>query len=250
MEETFEFEGTQYVNPTTSRDEQLGFIDNLRAVQNQNNEQIKQDTYNLGTQTTSNLGGLTGAEGKWQAEYQTPQINYTVDNLKSVAQQSALNTALSNLQNAWQNRYNQAQKAYVARQNSNTPNNTGTAGIQIDTETPMSGDLVAEQAPVSAPNDTKAQSALESIIYNYSTNNKNKNTAQGIMYYDNGQAKYAVLYRDNAGRLLGGDVYNSNNGTLTPQGNYTSSGIANLLNGRNNVYDLYGENISNTWSIQ
>ena len=250
MEETFEFEGTQYVSPTTSRDEQLGFIDNLRAVQSQNNEQIKEDTHNLGTQTTSNLGGLTGAEGKWKAEYQTPQINYTVDNLKSVAQQSALNTALSNLQNAWQNRYNQAQRAYAARQNSGPLNNPSTSGIQIDTETPMSGDLVAEQAPVSVPNDTKAQSALESIIYNYSTNNKNKNTAQGIKYYDNGQAKYAVLYRDNAGRLLGGDVYNSNNGTLTPQGNYTSSGIANLLNGRNNIYDLYGENISNTWSIQ
>lgn len=161
MEETFEFEGTQYVNPTISRDEQLGFIDNLRAVQNQNNEQIKQDTYNLGTQTTSNLGGLTGAEGKWQAEYQTPQINYTVDNLKSVAQQSALNTALSNLQNAWQNRYNQAQRAYVARQNSGGTSG-GTAQTeegnvvfsdsQIDTTTTQSGEAKGGWAYIATPN--------------------------------------------------------------------------------------------------
>ena len=156
MEETFEFEGTQYVNPTISRDEQLGFIDNLRAVQNQNNEQIKQDTYNLGTQTTSNLGGLTGAEGKWQAEYQTPQINYTVDNLKSVAQQSALNTALNNLQNAWQNRYNQAQRAYEARQRNNTPQTEeGTVTFddgQIDTTTMQSGESKSGWAYIATPN--------------------------------------------------------------------------------------------------
>lgn len=160
MEETFEFEGTQYINPTTSRDEQLGFIDNLRAVQNQNNEQIKQDTYNLGTQTTSNLGGLTGAEGKWKAEYQTPQINYTIDNLKSVAQQSALNTALSNLQNAWQNRYNQAQRAYVARQNSNTPGNTTPTASgnvefddgKLDTTTMQKGESKGGWAYIATPN--------------------------------------------------------------------------------------------------
>ena len=160
MEETFEFEGTQYVNPTASRDQQLGFIDNLRAIQSQNNEQIKQDTYNLGTQTTSNLGGLTGAEGKWQAQYQTPQINYTVDNLKSVAQQSALNTALSNLQNAWQNRYNQAQRAYVARQNSNTPNNTTPTANgnvefddgKLDTTTMQKGESKGGWAYIATPN--------------------------------------------------------------------------------------------------
>lgn len=157
MEETFEFEGTQYVNPTTSRDEQLGFIDNLRAVQNQNNEQIKQDTYNLGTQTTSNLGGLTGAEGKWQAEYQTPQINYMVDNLKSVAQQSALSTALSNLQNAWQNRYNQAQRAYNARKNSGPANTTASGNVEfddgkLDTTTMQSGESKSGWAYIATPN--------------------------------------------------------------------------------------------------
>ena len=156
MEETFEFEERQYVNPTISRDEQLGFIDNLRAVQNQNNQQIKEDTYNLGTQTTSNLGGLTGAEGKWQAEYQTPQINYTVDNLKSVAQQSALNTALNNLQNAWQNRYDQAKRAYEARPKNNTPqpeegNITFDDG-QIDTTTMQSGESKSGWAYIATPN--------------------------------------------------------------------------------------------------
>lgn len=160
MEETFEFEGTQYINPTISRDEQLGFIDSLRAVQNQNNEQIKQDTYNLGTQTTSNLGGLTGAEGKWKAEYQTPQINYTIDNLKSVAQQSALNTALSNLQNAWQNRYNQAQRAYAARQNSDPTNNptpTASGNVEfddgkLDTTTMQKGESKGGWAYIATPN--------------------------------------------------------------------------------------------------
>lgn len=100
-----------YVNPEISQAEQLQFIDTLRDIQAQNNAQINQQTYALGTQVPSNLGGLTGSEGVWQARYQTPQMNATVANLQNTARQTALNTALSNQQTMWKNRYDQAKRA-------------------------------------------------------------------------------------------------------------------------------------------
>lgn len=115
-EETFTFEEREYLNPATSRNEQLGFIDTLRDVQARNNQQIAQETQALGTQVPSNLGGLTGAQGMWEARYQTPQVAATVADLKAQAQQTALNTALSNQQNMWKNRYNQAQRALTRAQ--------------------------------------------------------------------------------------------------------------------------------------
>lgn len=107
-EEVFSFEDRDYVNPTLSRDEQLSFIDNFRDIEQQNINQINADTYALGTQVPSNLGGLTGSEGIWNARYRTPKTETTIANLQAAAQQSALNQAMTNLQNMWQNRYNQA----------------------------------------------------------------------------------------------------------------------------------------------
>lgn len=120
--ETFEFEGRSYLNPTTSRDEQLSFIDTLRETQSKNTAQINADTYALGSQLPSNLGGLRGGEDTFIARYQTPQTNETVANLRLAAQQSALNTALSNLQNAYKKRYNDAVQNYQKR--SATPSTT------------------------------------------------------------------------------------------------------------------------------
>lgn len=114
-DELIEFEGRQYVNPDISRDEQTAFVDTLRDLQAQNNAQIATETHNLGTDVEPHLGGLSGSEEYWQSKYQTPQVNAMVADMKAVAQQSALNTALQNYQDSLQERYNQAYKNYQKR---------------------------------------------------------------------------------------------------------------------------------------
>ncbi len=113
--ETFEFENRTYINPDVSRDEQTAFIDTLRDIQAQNNAQIATETHNLGTDVEPIRGGLTGSEEYWNNRYQTPQTNAAVANMKAVAQQTALNDALSNYQGMLQNRNNQAYRDYQKR---------------------------------------------------------------------------------------------------------------------------------------
>lgn len=110
-----EFEGRYYANPQVSLDRSNQFIDNLRATQGTQNQEIAQQTYNLGTEVPSNLGGLTGANSYFTSRYQTPQTNSAVANLRSVAQATALNQALENEQEMWKKRYNDAYRAYQKR---------------------------------------------------------------------------------------------------------------------------------------
>lgn len=123
--EMIEFEGRQYVNPDISRDEQMAFIDTMRDIQAQNNAQIATETHNLGTDIESTRGGLTGSEEYWKSLYQTPQTDAAVANMKAVAQQSALNDALSNYQSMLQNRYNQAYRNYQKRAYNYSRKNSG-----------------------------------------------------------------------------------------------------------------------------
>lgn len=126
MAETYSFEDRQYIDPTVSRDEQLGFIDRLREIENKDLRKIATDTHNLGTDVPSNLGGLsgigtpnslgisgadTGSAGIWRNRYERPQMNALVSDLKATAQATALNTALNNMLNQYKNRYNQAARA-------------------------------------------------------------------------------------------------------------------------------------------
>lgn len=94
-----------YVNPQVSLGEQNAFIDNLRNLQAQDNADIQQQTYALGTRVPSNLGGLSGAGSYFKSRYQTPQINSMVADLKAAAQAQALTTLL-------QNEINKAKKKY------------------------------------------------------------------------------------------------------------------------------------------
>lgn len=123
--ETFEFENRTYINPDVSRDEQTAFIDTLRDIQAQNNAQIATETHNLGTDVEPIRGGLSGSEEYWKSLYQTPQTDATVANMKAVAQQSALNDALSNYQSMLQNRYNQAYRDYQKRAYNYSRKNSG-----------------------------------------------------------------------------------------------------------------------------
>lgn len=124
--EYIEFENRDYVNPQVSLDEQSAFIDNLRQTQQANNQQIKADTYNLGTAVPSNLGGLTGSESYWTSRYQTPQTNNNVANLRATAQANALNQVLQDVQSMWKKRYQDAYRAYQQRAYKNA--NSGSSG--------------------------------------------------------------------------------------------------------------------------
>lgn len=117
--EFVEIEGRQYLNPQTGLDESNAFIENLRATQGQQNQQIAQDTYNLGTDIQSVQGGLgtnTPANmGYFTSRYQIPQTNSAVANLRAAAQAEALNEVLSNEQAIWKKRYQDAYKAAQRR---------------------------------------------------------------------------------------------------------------------------------------
>lgn len=116
--DTIEFENRTYVNPNVSRDEQMGFIDTLRQTQAENTARINQQTRALGSQIDPMYGGFTGGESDGTGEgqsifeqrYVTPQTENIVANLKTAAQQTALNQALSNYQNQLKQRYNEAHR--------------------------------------------------------------------------------------------------------------------------------------------
>lgn len=117
--EFVEIEGRQYLNPQTGLDESNAFIENLRATQGQQNQQIASDTYNLGTDIQSVQGGLgtnTPANmGYFTSRYQTPQTNSAVSNLRAAAQAQALNEVLANEQAIWKKRYQDAYRNYQKR---------------------------------------------------------------------------------------------------------------------------------------
>lgn len=113
--EFVEVEGRGYVNPQVALDESNTFIDNLRSTQQANNQQIQTDTYNLGTEIPSNLGGLTGAESYFTSRYQTPQTNAALSELRATAQAAALNDVLANEQAMWKKRYQDAYRNYQKR---------------------------------------------------------------------------------------------------------------------------------------
>lgn len=130
--EFVEIEGRQYLNPQTSLDESNAFIENLRATQGQQNQQIASDTYNLGTDIQSVQGGLgtnTPANmGYFTSRYQTPQTNSAVANLRAAAQASALNEVLANEQAIWKKRYNDAYKAAQRRASARSRSGGGGGG--------------------------------------------------------------------------------------------------------------------------
>lgn len=131
-----EVEGRYYVDPQVSLDESNTFIDNLRATQEANNQQIKTDTYNLGTAVPSNLGGLTGAESYFTSRYQVPQTNTAVANLRATAQAAALNQVLANEQEKWKKRYNDAYRAYQKSQYNKSNGGAGGSSDYIEGEDP------------------------------------------------------------------------------------------------------------------
>lgn len=136
-DEVIEFEDRSYVNPQTSIDEQNQFIEKFRALQDQNQAQINQQTQALGSQVPSNQGGLVGAENLWNVQYQRPQVNAVgIENLRANNQLQALNTVMSNQQNAMANRLNQAKQAYYRAQQEASKRNRASGGSGTNGKTP------------------------------------------------------------------------------------------------------------------
>lgn len=129
----FEEDSRTYVNPQLGLTETESFIDTLRDVQAKNTAQINQNTYNLGSPVASNVGGLGGSEHMWQAQYQTPQTDAQIANLRATAQANALNQVTQNLSDIYTNRYKQALRNYYAR-GKGSGSGDGTGGDEGDVE--------------------------------------------------------------------------------------------------------------------
>lgn len=175
--ESYDFEDRKYVNPTLSRDEQLAFVDNLRNVQQNDMAKIVQDTHNLGSDLPSNEGGLTGSEGLWNAQYVDPKVNEMVSSLKSAAQAQALNNILTNHQDQWQQRYNEAYRAAEKRKEALDYDKGGNgsnknAGGEVDDDDPDWTDNTGGSKDVAyvAPSNQE-ENAGTSVIWEFDMGN-------------------------------------------------------------------------------
>lgn len=124
----YQEDGRWYIDPQVSLDEQNAFINNLRNAQAQDNAQIEQQTYSLGTQVPSQMGGLSGAGGYFRSRYQTPQTNQVVSELKAGMQAQALNQALQNEYKKYKKIYQDAQNAATANNGNNSNGGNGSNG--------------------------------------------------------------------------------------------------------------------------
>lgn len=210
-DEFYEYEDRAYVKPTLSSGEQEAFIDNLRNIQGQNNAQIAQQTYNLGTDVPSNLGGLGGGESYFMSRYQTPQVDEMVATLKSAAQAQALNDVMSNYQSQLKQRYNnayrRAQKRARARAAAAAAGLSGTTDINGNVK-PKNTDIAIDpkKTYVSAWSDSSSPYSM--TAYGYSptgeliTEYHNPNTGNTYKYVGD---KLSFINGQKAGIL--GNVY-------------------------------------------
>ena len=233
--EMIEFEGRQYVNPDISRDEQMAFIDTMRDMQAQNNAQIATETHNLGTDVEPIRGGLSGSEEYWKGLYQTPQTEALVANMKAVAQQTALNNALSNYQSALQNRYNQVYRDYQRRaynynmSKDNPANGTTEGGLEYE-------DYDGEEEVSAGEKKTVTPSSTQSGFNQSAGRQSALVSGGGIPYSTTGQG---FIVEDKNGNRTGVRIYYDTNGDISGAETKMSS-----YNSRQAVADKFGKMIS------
>lgn len=198
--ETTEFENRTYINPEVSLNEQMSFIDNLRANQGERNAEIAQQTYNLGTAVPSNLGGLTGGEGYWTSRYQTPQTVSAVAELRSAAQAQALNDVLSNEQDKWKKRYNDAYRNYQKRKNTTGGGGDGDNDEGEDPEYNPSGEtLTSGENTLTVPQPETTDTGVTSAVNAYAGvigggQAPTTSSTYGVLYDKNGNRTSIKVY--------------------------------------------------------
>lgn len=225
--EYYSFEDRVYEAPTTSRDEQMSFADNLRAAQQATNAEIKTQTENLGTQIPSVKGGLTGPESYFQNRYQTSRTNATIGDLRAAAQADALNKVLSNYSDQMQKKYKDAYKQYQKNQAKRAASSgsgygsgagTGSGGGGGDGSTP---DLIASDeaiqatssissAPQSGWSDT-SYTDLDGRVHRVYTDNEGHRIEYigNDKVYDNTQEGVVQALREQSGSLLSDEALNN-----------------------------------------
>ena len=167
--EYYSVESRNYVNPQVGLDERNAFINNLRSLQQANNQQISSQTSNLGTSVPSNLGGLMGGTGYWTSRYQTPQMNSLANDLRTVAQAQALNEMLANEEAMWQKRYKDAYRQYQQRAYNNNKNNSNGNGNGNGNQSGWNGETTLNPTD---PNNSKSTTPPNPEDYWVDPNNK------------------------------------------------------------------------------
>lgn len=268
--EYYSFGDRLYETPTTSRDEQMSFADNLRAAQQAANAQIKAQTENLGTQVPSVKGGLTGPEGYFQSRYQSAPTNALVSDLRAAAQADALNKVLTNYSSQMQKQYNDAYRQYqknqarraAAARNYGTGGTTGVTGGtgggwgndgDIETIASDANDLsqvtIDENGVVVPAREESSASAMANIVNNMAANQM---SGGGQLPTQVGQP----IYLEQDGLRTGARLYNTRYGVQgleTPTQSYTGSGASDYLNnfkssgGR--IYNSAGKDITDIWRL-
>lgn len=254
-DEYTEFQNRYYVNPEVSMDEQNQFIDKFRDLQNADQVQINRDTYNLGTPTSSNKGGLVGAEGMWDVQYRRPAVNQAIENLRQVNMQQALNMSMANQQNVMANRVQQAQRNYnraqaeaykndrLASRTNNTPSDTPGLGIDTNTGQTDPTDLAArpnaeKQQQYDEANGDQFNETMQNVTDAIQSGDGQASNSVGFAYTENGKPVYGTIYRDNFGKITGVSV---------PGAKYSADDGRNFLLGlanSSNLLDTTGKQMS------
>ena len=209
------FENRDYINPEVSLNEQMSFIDNLRDTQKQNNAQIRQQTYNLGTSVPSNLGGLVGGEGYWTSRYQTPQTNSLASELRSTAQAQALNDVLSNEQAKWKKRYNDAYNANQRRNANKTNGGDGETGeTEGGIETDDNSGMSTAEYDISTENGD--------VVVRYKNEYGEYTGKEKVFHQDGSSEDRDTDYSHDLGRAAGMSEFSD---LFTGKYNYTFDGV-------------------------
>ena len=227
-----EVEGRQYEQPQVALDETNAFIDNLRATQTQNTQQISTDTQRLGTDIPTNLGGLTGAQSYWTSRYQTPQTASSIADLRAINQAKAMNDVLATEQAIWKKRYQDAYRAYQKSaydKANNGGGGGGSGGGGGEGEVPESPTdrTVGSVGPSFSPLDYSGE-----YVYNY----KNK-LSEGLIGFQNNLTPSNIkVTRDSDGNVISmtmngktftGDTAQQRFDTLYNTGNYVGQKVEN-----------------------
>ena len=109
--------GLTNIDPNVALSENDAFINNLRQIQQDAKNEVSQQTRDLGSDVPINEGGLGGATGAFTAQYQLPQTNRMIADLRNTAQAQALSTVLKDKQAEYQRLYKDAYDAYTQRRN-------------------------------------------------------------------------------------------------------------------------------------
>ena len=212
------FEDQAYINPKLSSGEQMAFIDKFRDIQNQNNQQIATDTYNLGKALPSNLGGLGGGESYFNARYQNDQVDDMVANLKTAAQAQELSDVMSNYQNQLKRRYSNAQRAYNKRR---ARSGSGGGNSLLDALKQLYGDPNKATGDVEENNVTGSSGTLEQRLRASQDDAARAGRSQSTIAGGAGN-RYYYTYDDATGRVVGTNdpSYKSYGGVYMPKNVY------------------------------